>query len=219
MGAAISTICQSISKRRTIRQMLRGTSPSANGEKRQMASFGQASRMPPAAKPQPTAKGSAAHSRAMMAGVPSIAPTSAPPQGPVTSPARNAPSSVMSSRVVAEEQARDDARRQDQAEAEGEEELHRPVAPLVDQQVAEAMVADHHDGQQRHDGDADDEGDQQELLVVENCAGLAHGLTIAAGLEACQTAEDERVMMTRTVTTRLSGAFSRAPPAARRHAG
>ena len=95
----------------------------------------------------------------------------------------------------------------------------RPSAALVDQEVAEAVVADHHHGQQRHHGDADDEGDEEQLLGRERCAGLAHGTTIAAGLEACQTAEDERVMMTRTGTARLLGAYSRAPWAARRHAG
>jgi hypothetical protein len=57
------------------------------------------------------------------------------------------------------------------------------------------------------------------LLSAQSRAGLDHGQTIAAGLEACQTAEDERVMMAGSATARLLGAFSCATQAARRHAG
>ena len=96
MGAASSSSCQSNLKLRTIRHRYLGRSPKTNGENFQIASLGQASRRPPAAKPQPTAKGRAPHSLAMSPGVPIRTPTSAPPHGPVTSPARNAPSSVRS---------------------------------------------------------------------------------------------------------------------------
>ena len=43
-------------------QMRRGSAEKTNGEKCQMASFGQSSRRPPPANPQPTANGSAPHS-------------------------------------------------------------------------------------------------------------------------------------------------------------
>ena len=57
-------------KRRTSRQTWRWSSVKKNGEKCQIASFGQISRRPPPAKPHPTAKGSATHSPARAAGMP-----------------------------------------------------------------------------------------------------------------------------------------------------
>ena len=67
-----------------------------NGEKRQMASFGQSSRNPPPAKPQPMAKGKAMISPLASGGRPTSAPTAAPAYGPATSPVTNAPSRLRS---------------------------------------------------------------------------------------------------------------------------
>ena len=74
----------------------RGRSVNTNGEKCQIASFGQSSRRPPPANPQPMAKGSAMNSPAPSGGMPTSAPTVAPAYGPAISPARNDPSSVRS---------------------------------------------------------------------------------------------------------------------------
>ena len=68
IGASTSTNCQSIWNRRTIFQTRRGSAEKTNGEKRQMASFGQSSRSPPPAKPQPTANGSACPSDTISGG-------------------------------------------------------------------------------------------------------------------------------------------------------
>ena len=175
--------------------------------------------MPPAAKPQPMAKGRAAHCWAMSAGCSQHRPHQRPAPRAGHQPRQERALEGDVEAEVAHQQACHHARRQDQAEADGKEELHRPPAALVDEEVAEPMVADHHHREERHRGDADDERDQQKLLLRKGCAGLAHATTIAAGLEACQTPEDERVIMTRRVTARLPGAFSCAPLAARRHDG
>jgi len=78
MGAASMSTTQSICSRRTNRQTYRCRSVKKSGEKCQIASFGQSSRKPPPAKPQPIAKGSAIHSPATMAGIPTMEPTMAP---------------------------------------------------------------------------------------------------------------------------------------------
>src|SRR5437660_8902557 len=62
MGASSKTTCQSTCRLRSIFHARPGKLVSTNGEKCQIASFGQSSRRPPPAKPQPTAKGSAPHS-------------------------------------------------------------------------------------------------------------------------------------------------------------
>ena len=82
------TICQSSVTFRTCRQMDCRSRVNKNGVNFQISSFGQISRRPPPAKPQPIAKGSAPHSPAMSAGMPTPAPTSAPAYGPATSPVR-----------------------------------------------------------------------------------------------------------------------------------
>ena len=68
IGAASSSTCQSISKRRTSRQACRCRPVKKNGEKCQIASFGQISRKPPPANPQPIANGRAIHSPRKAAG-------------------------------------------------------------------------------------------------------------------------------------------------------
>ena len=78
MGAASMSTTQSICSRRTNRQTYRCRSVKKSGEKCQMASFGQSSRKPPPAKPQPIAKGRAIHSPATIAGIPTMEPTMAP---------------------------------------------------------------------------------------------------------------------------------------------
>ena len=65
-----------------LRQMRRCRLVKTNGEKCQMSGFGQSSRSPPPAKPQPTAKGSEPYSPANSGGRPHITPTSAPAYGP-----------------------------------------------------------------------------------------------------------------------------------------
>ena len=72
IGAASRMTTQSIWNRRTSRQTLRCRSVKNSGEKCQIASFGQISRRPPPAKPQPIAKGRAIHSPAMIGGMPTI---------------------------------------------------------------------------------------------------------------------------------------------------
>jgi hypothetical protein len=67
-----------------------------SGEKCQMASFGHSSRSPPPAKPQPMAKGSAAHSPAKRRRQAHHGPTMAPAYGPASRPARKEPESVRS---------------------------------------------------------------------------------------------------------------------------
>ena len=74
IGAASRITTQSIWNRRTSRQTLRWRSVKKSGEKCQIASFGQISRRPPPANPQPTANGSAIHSPAMSGGIPTIDP-------------------------------------------------------------------------------------------------------------------------------------------------
>ena len=63
--------------------------------------------------------------------------------------------------VVVQEQARDDARRQRDAEAEGERHPIGQRAPLEDQDVAEAPVADEHRRQRRHHRELEDERRQK----------------------------------------------------------
>ena len=60
---------------RTICQARRCRLVKTNGEKCQIASFGQSSRRPPPAKPQPTAKGRAMNSPSTSGGTPTSAPT------------------------------------------------------------------------------------------------------------------------------------------------
>ena len=61
-------ICQSTDMRRSSRHAVRWSVVTKNGVKRQISSFGQISRRPPPANPQPTAKGSAPYSPASSAG-------------------------------------------------------------------------------------------------------------------------------------------------------
>ena len=63
--------------------------------------------------------------------------------------------------VVVQEQPRDDARRQRDAEAEGERHPIGQRAPLEDQDVAEAPVADEHRRQRRHHRELEDERRQK----------------------------------------------------------
>ena len=82
---------------RSIRQARRWRPVKTNGEKCQIASFGQSSRRPPPAKPQPTAKGSAMNSPATSGGQADHARRRWRRRtGPAMRPARNAPSSVRS---------------------------------------------------------------------------------------------------------------------------
>ncbi len=95
-GASSRITDQSACTLLNMRQMCRCSLVNTNGEKCQISSFGQASRSPPPANPQPTAKGRAMYWPAMSAGAPTSVPTSAPAYGPAMSPARNEPSSVRS---------------------------------------------------------------------------------------------------------------------------
>ena len=61
-----------------MRHTWRGRLKITNGEKFQMSSLGHASRMPPPAKPQPTAKNGAPYSPAASAGSAIDRPTIAP---------------------------------------------------------------------------------------------------------------------------------------------
>ena len=76
--------------------MWRGRLKNTKGEKFQMSCLGHASRRPPPAKPQPTAKNTAPYSPNARAGRLARPPTIAPVYGPAMRPARNAPSSVRS---------------------------------------------------------------------------------------------------------------------------
>ena len=106
IGAASRITTQSISNRRTSRQTCRCRPVKNSGENCQIASFGQISRRPPPANPQPTAKGSAIHSPAMNGGMPTMTPTMAPAYGPASSPARNAPGERQVGGVVVEQEPR-----------------------------------------------------------------------------------------------------------------
>ena len=140
-----------------------------NGEKCQIASFGQTSRRPPPAKPQPTAKGSAIHSPATAAGM----PTSSADDGAGVRTGDEAGEKRAFERqvggVVVEEQPAATPAVERHAEAEREDQPVGPVAPLEDQDVAEPAVPHQHRRQRRHDRQLDDQRREQELLGGENC--------------------------------------------------
>ena len=76
--------------------------------------------------------------------------------------------------VVVEQQARRDAGRQRNAEGEHEDEAVEPAAALENQDVPEPVIARQHRGQDRHDGDLDDERREQELLRGQELGLLEH---------------------------------------------
>jgi hypothetical protein len=129
---------------RTIAQARFGKPVKTNGEKCQIASFGQSSRRPPPAKPQPTAKGSAIHSRAKSGGRPISAPIVAPAYGPAMSPASRRRFKRQIRGIVMEQQAGRDPGGQRDAEEQHEDQPVGPVAALEDQDAAEASVPYEH---------------------------------------------------------------------------
>ena len=135
---------------RSICQTRRGRLVKTNGEKCQMASFGQSSRRPPPAKPQPTAKGSAMISPVASGGRPTSAPTIAPAYGPAIEPGEERAFERQVGGVVVEQQPRGDAGGERDAEAEGEDQAIGPVAALEDQDVAEPAVPHQHRRQRGH---------------------------------------------------------------------
>ena len=78
IGPAIRVSCQSIRNRPASRQVCRRRAVTSNGLTCQIASFGDSSRSPPPANPQPTMTMIAIHSPAIRAGSPTRPPTMAP---------------------------------------------------------------------------------------------------------------------------------------------
>ena len=115
------------------------------GEKLQMSSFGQASRRPPPAKPQPMANGRAPNSPA------------------ANEPGQEGAFEGQVRCLVGQQQAGDDAGREGDDQAAGECQTIRPVPLLEDQDAAETPVARQHGGERRHDGQLDDERGEEEL--------------------------------------------------------
>ena len=89
-----------------------------NGVNCQIASFGQASRRPPPAKPQPTAKGSAMNSPAISAGVPTSTPDERAGVGPGNQSGEERAFERQVGRLVVEQQPRGDAGHQRDAEGQ-----------------------------------------------------------------------------------------------------
>ena len=132
-----------------------------------MSSFGHASRMPPPAKPQPTAKNGAPHSPAASAGSGSTADDGAG-VGTGDQAGEERAFERQVGGVVVEQHARGDARGERDGEAQREHQPVGPVAPLEDQDVAEAAIAGQHRRQRGHDGQLADQGRQQELSAERN---------------------------------------------------
>ena len=153
IGAASRITTQSIWNRRTSRQTLRCRSVKNSGEKCQMASFGQISRRPPPAKPQPTAKGRAIHSPAITGGMPTIDADDGPRVRPGEQAGEEGAGERQVRGVVVEEQARQHAERQRQAEAAGKDQALRPVPLFRQQDSPEPVEAHEHRRQHGHDGD------------------------------------------------------------------
>ena len=115
-----------------------------------MSSFGHASRKPPPAKPQPTAKNGAPYSPAASAGSDIDRPTIAPVYGPGDQPGEERAFERQVGGVVVEQHARGHPRRERHGEAQREHQPVGPVALLEDQDVAEPAVARQHRRQRRH---------------------------------------------------------------------
>ena len=140
------------------------------GEKCQIASFGHSSRRPPPAKPQPMANGRAMisplnerrdadHQADRRAGV-----------GAGNQARQKRALQAQVGGAVIEEQPRDDAGGERDPEERHEDQAVGPAAPLEDEDVAEAPVADEHRGQGGHGRELHDERRQEHLLGREGRA-------------------------------------------------
>ena len=148
-----------------------------NGEKCQIASFGQSSRRPPPAKPQPMANGRAPNSPLKSGGRPAISADGGAGVGPGDQPGEKGALEREVGGVVVEQQARRHAGGERHAERQGEDQAVGPVAPLEDQDVAEPAVADEHGRQGSHDRELDDQRRQQHLIGGGKVGpGLASGI-------------------------------------------
>ena len=130
IGAASRMTTQSIWNRRTSRQTWRWRSVKKSGEKCQMASFGQISRRPPPAKPQPIANGRASLARDERRDADHQARRSRRRTGR-RGDRRETPGERQVGGVVVDEQARDDAGRQRDAEARRKNQPLGPIPLLV----------------------------------------------------------------------------------------
>ncbi len=159
-----------------MRHARRGRLVKMNGEKCQMASFGQTSRMPPPAKPQPTANGNAAHSPTNERRKPKHAANGCAGVGAGDEAREERAFHRQVRGVVVQQQTRTHAGRQRDAEAEGEDQPIRPGAPLEDEDVPEPPVSHQHRRQRRHDGHFDQQRRQEEVLGRQQSRAL-HGFT------------------------------------------
>ena len=141
-----------------------------NGEKRQISSFGQISRRPPPAKPQPTAKGSAPNSPANerrqsdrradeRAGVRA---------GDQAGEKRAGEREVRG--VVVEQQPRADAGDERNAEADGKLQPLRPVAFFREEDSPEPVEAHEHRRENRGDGDVRHQRNEGSSSVTESAS-------------------------------------------------
>ena len=136
--------CQSIWNRLTSRQTLRWSLVKKNGEKRQISSFGQISRRPPPAKPQPIGERQRDPLAGDGGGMPDHDADDRAGVGPGDQAGQKRAGERQVGRLVIEEQPRDDAGGQREAEAGGEDQPLRPVALLGQQDAAEPWEAHQH---------------------------------------------------------------------------
>ena len=136
-----------------------------SGEKCQIASFGQSSRRPPPAKPQPTAKGSATHSPANSGGSPSIDADDGAGVGSGEQSGEEGARQREVGAVVVEEQARRSTPAVERnAEAGREDEPFGPVALLGQQDPPEPRKPHQHRRQHGPDRELRHEREEQVTL-------------------------------------------------------
>ena len=136
-----------------------------NGEKCQIASFGQSSRRPPPANPQPTAKRQRDEPRRWRAAAgPTISPTMAPAYGPAMSPGEERAFERQVRGLVVQQQA--SATPAVSGTPSARTNVRRSGQPRRSKiRMCRKRPVSHQHGRERgHDGELDDQRREQELL-------------------------------------------------------